>query len=223
MAFSRIVRAFGKILFGASCCLLPQACLEAPSSPKISGGTLSVSVCARQRDTSCSAPFQISPADSFALFAKILPDSAAQKLSFRWVKGGEELCPAAIFATDSSRAPDSLLVEDSQGNRLSTPVAFLFDSAPVFQGILSPADGDTLSGDSTTSFHFAYAARDDDAGDSLFYTLEFDAEPFYAGTLTEVFTSGFSAGTHTFRVTVKDSFGLSDTSDAVTFFVRSGE
>lgn len=223
MAFSRTARAVGKILFGAICSLLPQACLEAPSSPEISGTTLSVSVCALQRDTSCSVPFQISPADSFTLFAETLPDSAVKKLSFRWVKGKEELCPSAVFATDSSRAPDTLLVEDSQGNRLSAPVAYLFDSAPVFQGILSPADGDTLAGDSTTAFRFAYAARDDDAGDSLFYTLEFDGEPFFAGTHTEVSTSGFSAGAHTFRITVKDSFGLADSSDVVRFFVRSGE
>lgn len=201
--------------------ILVVACLDSPDSPQINSEPVSISVCAFQKDSSCADPLKISPRDSFTLYAKISPGAAAGELSLRWVLGGGKVLAEGLeFKTDSSHAPDSLLVFDAEKNRLGTKIEYLFDNPPQFDSILSPADGDTLAGDSTTAFRFAYAASDADEGDSLFFTAVWDSVEFYAGTLTEVYQSGFSEGAHTFQVFVQDSRGQSDSSQTIRFYVR---
>lgn len=196
------------------------ACLESPDSPKINSEPISVSICAFQRDSSCTVPLQLSPRDSFSLYAKISSKKNDGELFLRWIlDDGKILADGAQFSTDSSNAPDSLILLDSEGNRLGTFVEYLFDNAPKFNAETAPADGDTLVGDSTFAFRFAYSATDADEGDTLRYTVVWDSVSFYAGTQTELFQSGFSPGLHTFWVIVEDPHGQSDTSKTVRFVV----
>lgn len=194
------------------------ACLETPDSPEIFNRTPTVSICAVQRDSTCVQPLQVSPSDSFLLDAHV--SEFKDDLKFQWVQAPKKiLSEAPRFATESSCVPDSLLIFDTMGNRLSFPVSFLFDSAPILDSQTVPAEGDTLRGSATEAFFFSYSASDVDE-DSLFYTVVFDSLEFFAGTLTEIFQSGFTPGWHSFRIFVKDSYGLADSSDVIRFFVE---
>lgn len=205
-------------------CLLFGACLETPSEPKISAETPTLAVCAEQGNASCQKSLQLSPSDSFTVKAQVSPDSFRGKLQFLWKMAPSQiLCEGPEFSTDTSCVPDSLVAIDRYGNRLSKPLHFIFDTAPKLSARTVPAKNDTLRGDSSTAFRFAYFATDNDPGDTLFYTVILDSVRYDVGTLTEFFQSGFSPGEHFFQVFAKDLYGLSDSTPQIRFLVAEDE
>ncbi len=205
-------------------CAIFIACLETPNSPEFSGASSEISVCIYQTDSSCINPLQVSPTDSFTLYAKVFPSDYTSKLSFIW-KGasGKTLHKGSHFSTDTSRVPDSLIVLDKYENRFALALDFIFDTAPEFLDETVPANGDVLIGDSTTAFLFEYSATDADKGDSLFYTLVLDSTEYFAGTLTSLYQSGLTIGKHRFRIFVRDGYGLKDSTDWISFTVQREE
>lgn len=202
-------------------CVFFIACLETPDSPEISSTTPEIAICVFQSDSSCANPLQVSPTDSFTLYASVDPKESAAKLSFTWKSAeGKSLETGISFVTDTSCVPDSLVVLDKYKNRLAYALDFIFDTAPILNSKTVPENGDTLTGDSTTAFLFEFSATDADKGDSLFYTLELDSTQYKAGTFTSVYQSGLAPGSHRFRVFVQDSYGLKDSSDWISFIVQ---
>lgn len=202
-------------------CLLFGACLETPSEPRISADTPSIAICAEQKNAFCQKSLQLSPSDSFTLKAQAIPDSFQKKLRFLWKKFPDRILhEGSEFSTDTSRVPDSLVLLDRYENRLSEPLHFIFDTAPKFSSLTVPAENDTLRGDSSTAFRFAYSATDDDPGDTLFYTIVLDSVRYDVGALTEFFQSGFSPGEHLFQAFARDHYGLSDSTPQIRFFVE---
>lgn len=217
----RILRRTVPILFGS---LLLEACLEAPDAPQIFAETPRISVCMFQNDTLCKIELQASPSDSFTLRANVFPESLFADLRFTWKRSPDEvLKEGSEFATDTSRVPDSLIASDRYGNRISEPLDFIFDSPPKFLDETVPEENDTLYGDASTAFLFAYGATDADPEDTLAYTVLLDSASFDAGTLTRFFQSGFAPGIHTFRVFVEDRYGLRDSTEIIRFFVVENE
>lgn len=205
-------------------CLLFAACLETPSAPRISAGTPTIAVCAEQKNVPCQNSLQLSPSDSFTVKVQVFPDSLQKKLCFLWKNfSGLILHEGPEFSTDTSRVPDSLVILDRYENRLSRPLRFIFDTAPKFSEVTLPAENDTLRGDSSTAFRFAYMATDDDPNDTLFYTVVIDSNLYAVGPLTEFFQSGFSPGEHFFQAFAKDLYGLSDSTPQIRFFVKEDE
>lgn len=200
-----------------------EACLEAPGAPSIVESSPQFFVCAAGNGSPCNADLQVSPADSFSVKVRTFPDSLQKKLRFLWTRiPSEILFEGNEFSTDTSRVPDSLVIADAEGNRYVRALTFVFDTAPRISETV-PADGDTLRGNFSTAFRFAYSAIDDDPGDTLRYTVFLDSVEFGVGTITEFFQSGFSPGTHTFQVLVSDRFGLGDSTPKIRFFVAEVE
>lgn len=207
-------------LFG----LLFAACLETPNAPRISADTPTIAVCAEQNGRLFQETLQLSPSDSFTLKASSIPDSFQQKLRFLWQSASREILhEGSDFSTDTSRVPDSLVALDRYGNRLSKPLHFVFDTAPKLSARTVPAENDTLRGNRSTAFRFAYSATDPDPGDTLFYTVFIDSSRYDVGALTEFFQSGFSPGEHFFQVFAKDLYGLSDSTPPIRFLVAEDE
>lgn len=197
-----------------------EACLEAPDAPNFAETSPRFSVCIARENAPCNAELQVSPADSFTIRVQTVPDSLQKKLRFLWVRiPNEILFEGDEFSTDTSRVPDSLVIADVQGNRLARELAFLFDTPPRLSQKTVPADGDTLRGNFSTAFRFAYSATDDDSDDTIRYTVVLDSAVFDVGTATEFFQSGFSPGPHEFRIFVEDGFGLRDSTSRIRFFV----
>ncbi len=217
IVYFRGMQIFQRILFIVSCMLL-FACLETPDSPAKIGNLFRLSVCL-EKDSSCTIPLQVSPGDSFTVYAKTSPAEFENLLQFSWIKNEKVLHRGKFFATDTSQVPDSLIAIDDEGNRLSFSLDFTLDSPPKLSQKIIPENGDTLAGNSATAFFFSYSATDADKKDSLFYTLEWDSTFFYAGNLTQIYQSGFAPGNHTFRVYVQDRYGLRDSSEIIHFFV----
>ena len=208
-----------RLIFLFLFCGILFACLEVPDSPVLSMESPPLSACLIQNSSPCKTTLQASPNDSFSVIAKISPAYLEDSLHFSWKANGKILASNAQFKTDTSRVPDTLVAQDSYGNSLSFPLSFVFDTAPQISTKTIPANGDTLRGNATTAFLFAYSATDPDQNDSLFFTLELDSARFSVGTLTRIYQSGFSAGSHTFRVFVQDGYGLRDSSETIRFFV----
>ncbi len=205
-------------------CLLFGACLETPNAPRISADTPAIAVRAEQDGIFTQGSLQLSPADSFTLKALTTPDSFRKDLRFLWKRtSGEILHEGCDFSTDTSRVPDSLVALDRYENRLSKPLRFIFDTAPKLSKRTVPAENDTLRGDSSTAFRFAYSATDTDPGDTIFYTVFIDSLHYDVGTLVEFFQSGFSPGEHFFQVFARDIYGLSDSTPQIRFLVAEDE
>ena len=83
----------------------------------------------------------------------------------------------------------------------------------------TPADGDTLYGNSYTPILFTWQSFDRDENNYLNNTLEIDSVRYNVGDLQEVMQSGFTEGRHTFRIFVEDSMGDQDSSATQEFFV----
>lgn len=205
-------------------CLFLVACLETPQAPRISADTPRIDVCAEQDGNFIRDTLQLSPSDSFTLKAYATPDSFQERLRFLWKRAsGEILHEGSDFSTDTSRVPDSLVSLDRYENRLAKPLHFVFDTAPKFSEATVPEENDTLRGDRSTAFRFAYSAIDSDPGDTVFYTVTIDSSRYDVGTLVEFFQSGFSPGEHFFQVFARDIYGLSDSTPRIRFFVAEDE
>ena len=85
-----------------------------------------LSACLIQNSSPCKNTLQASPNDSFSVIAKISPAYLEDSLHFSWKANGKILASNAQFKTDTSRVPDTLVVQDSYGNSLSFPLSFVF-------------------------------------------------------------------------------------------------
>lgn len=207
-----------KAFLGAFLALFLAACLDVPSSYEGSA-TLNSAMVKLVLNGDTTSVLEAPAGSSFTVLAVTDPASVASGLSFTWLSGGEALATGEAFLYDSTTAlPDSLLLEDEAGNALGLAFTVVLNSAPEFLDFLTPAEGDTLVGEATDAFLFAWEATDLD-GDSLTFIFEKDGTELPAGAWSSIYASGFDEGAHSVRVIVEDPYGDTDTSGTLSFYV----
>lgn len=203
---------FGILLF----CI--YGCLDVPSSYE-QGYMLQSAEILLIHNENESGILQVPANETFKLKAKVTPQSLEPDLVFSWFSNGNEIARGAIYEyTKSSAIPDSIEIHDAAKNSIGMAFQVIQNSAPIFEKLIEPQNGDTLKGLKNASYKFSWLASDPD-NDSLTYILEIDGKPYPTGLWNSVYQGNIAYGTHSLRIIVNDNFNNSDTSSTSTFFV----
>ena len=216
-------------------CLAPIAfgvlagCLDIPEAVDDSGKIVKVEVLVKQFGETSMEPLKLNSSEKAELIVDIAPDKEKDKVKYYWYIDEDLIDSGRTYAISTSfmsseffRAnfiPNRLVVEDREGSTLEKKFTVTVNTPPWLSNITTPADGDTLYGNSQTPFSFAWLSIDNDEGDHLQNILEIDGTRYQVGELNQVFQSGFSEGSHTFRILVEDSQGDKDSLPMQEFFV----
>ncbi len=206
-----------------------SACLDIPSPPKDTAKITSVNVFAKQFDKAIETPIKLNSSEEAELIAEVTPSKHKKDVQYYWYNGEEILDSGATYTVPTSYMdssfisqnfiPDRLVIEDHEGNTLETSFHVTVNNPPQLLAETTPADGDTLYGNSYTPILFTWQSFDRDENNYLNNTLEIDGVRYNVGDLQEVMQSGFTEGRHTFRIFVEDSMGDQDSSATQEFFV----
>ena len=210
--------------------LIPLAgCLDIPDAPSDSRQVERIGISVSQ-ENSDSTLLKIRPGDTATLNTEIYPRQYRSDLSFQWIYvdslsrdssilGRKDKYGISPEAIDS--IPNVLKVTDSEGNSQTIAFHVIVNTPPSFSEESTPADQDTLYGNSRSSFLFQWetSSNDEFLDDVIYHTLILDGNAKDVGKLTQVYQSGFSEGKHTFCVIATDAFGDSDTLETRTFYV----
>ena len=202
-------------------------CLDIPDEPEVGTELERIDVFLIQDGNPDSTLLKIRPNDSAVVRASAYPRQLKKRLSYHWLyKAGES---STVLGDDPEYTipaypekkdiPNSLEVTDEIGNSVSLDFKIVANMRPVLDSVTTPADGDTLYGNTHTSILFSWYSEDTDTFDwrTLDHTLIIDSVPYSVGRLTEIRQSGFTPGAHTFQVIVRDSYGDADTLPEKTF------
>lgn len=206
-----------------------NGCLDIPDQPDTSREIETVSVIVFQEGQQDSSELKIRPSDSAVVALSIYPRQYRKELSFQWkfrtadsdsVLDTCDTYTIGAYAIENS-IPNSVTVTDNAGNSQTLDFRILVNTAPFLYAETIPADGDTVYGNQKTAFKFKWNSADYDRSDvdDLFHTIVIDGTAYPVGTLTEIMQSGFSEGSHTFSVIVRDLHEDADTLAPRTFIV----
>lgn len=212
-------------------CILFSACFDIPSEPSTKNAIDRVSIQIEQNGKTDSTLLKIHPQDSAVVSAMVHPDKFKKNLSFAWyhttnnkdqVLIGE--APSITIPSKSSEnhIPDYLVVTDKEGNSTTVKFEIIVNTPPEFNGETTPANGDTLYGNTTTSFQFKWHSLDKD-NERLTHAIIIDSSRYEVGDLTSIYQSGFTEGKHTFQIVVFDAYGDSDSTSIISFYVENKE
>ena len=206
-----------------------SACLDVPHAPNDPQKISNVSVFAKQFDEAIEEPIKINSTEKAELIAEVTPSKYKNKIKYYWYNDDEILDSGATYTISTTYMtssflsknfiPDRLVIKDGEGNSLETTFTVKVNNPPQILAETIPADGDTLYGNIHTPFLFSWQSFDRDGSKGLENVLEIDGVQYQVGELQQVMQSGFSAGTHTFRILVTDSLGDKDSTDKQEFFV----
>ena len=206
-----------------------SGCLDIPDEPAEKIYLERLDIFVLQEGTADTTLMKIRPSDSSIVKAATYPMQLKNSLSCRWLRvngdssvvmgeGYEYTIPAS---TKTSDIPNAVEVSDEVGNTFLKEFEIVVNLMPVLEPQTTPANGDTLYGNTKTAFKFKWHSYDSDSFDEnrLEHTLVIDGVPYSVGQLTEIMQSGFGEGRHTFQVIVSDTFGDADTLSTKTFYV----
>lgn len=231
--FFRIASTLALVFFCAFASTTLWGCLDIPHSPKTSQGVERINVYVSQKGVQDSSVLKIHPGDTATLKVYVYPRQYKKDLTFEWLnKSLFEDSPEIMSLgegtefkippyTSPSLIPSVLRASDKQGNSMNISFNVIMNSPPTMNTNTKPAQGDTLYGNSSTAFLFAWGAMDPDLlyDDNLSFTLIIDKKTYHVGNLTSIQQSGFSEGEHSFKIIVTDMYNDSDTLKSRNFFV----
>ena len=206
-----------------------SGCLDIPDEPAEKVYLERLDIFVLQEGTADTTLMKIRPTDSSVVKAATYPMQLKNSLTCHWLyikgdsatvmgEGYEYTIPANTKAKD---IPNAVEVTDEVGNTFLKEFKIVVNLKPVLEPQTTPANGDTLYGNTNTSIKFKWNSYDSDSFDEnhLEHTLVIDNVPYAVGGLTELMQSGFSEGRHTFQVIVNDTFGDADTLAEKTFYM----
>lgn len=207
------------------------ACFDIPSEPKKQNSLNSVSIQIKQNGIVDSVLLKIHPMDTAVLSAQVDPKKYEKNLSFSWYHCFEDstkdlLNKGQSFTipprTQDLKIPNLLQITDEEGNSIIYKFNIVINTPPQLNKGTSPANGETLYGNSATSFLFSWSSIDKD-NEKLAHAIIIDSVRYEVGELTRVYQSGFAEGKHTFQVFVFDQYGDADSSNVINFYVKNQE
>ena len=204
-------------------------CLDIPEPVEDRTKILSVEVCLKQSGITYSEPLKANSSKKAELIAEVIPNDEKKKVKYYWYIGEDILDSGSTYSISTTFMsstffsenfiPDRLVVEDREGNKLEKKFHVIVNTPPLISEETIPADGDTLYGNQSTPFTFAWLTTDRDQDDRLENILEIDGISYHVGELNQVIQSGFKEGEHTFRIIVEDLQGDKDSLPIQEFFV----
>lgn len=206
-----------------------SACFDIPSEPKTGQGVTSISVYVTQNDKIDSTLLKIHPQDSAEIHTSVYPADHSGKLQFKWYKANEGMGDVLLgtgstykISKNSSTdlIPNKLVTMDTEGNSMVSHFNIITNTPPEIDKIINPQPSDTLYGNENTSFLFEWSTHDNENEDFSHVVL-IDSVAYVVGDFNSIRQSGFEDGEHTFQVIVTDSYGDSDSSDVIDFYVTS--
>lgn len=226
MSFGR-TRIFHLLYLGTALALgcLLVACLDIPNAPDSSNRIESINVHVYQYDSVDSTYLKIDPADSATLAAIVTPKSLERDLEFYWYSSEDKLLREGQFypvLPGNSVIPCKLTVVDKENNSKSVSFTTFSNSAPTLGDVTIPTEGDSINAAKDSPILFQWTSHDS-RDDKLTHVLQIDSISYNVGDFTKVYQSGFDAGKHTFRVIVTDSYGVSDTTSWVNFWIVNSQ
>ena len=148
----------------------------------------------------------------------VISEKCGQSTEYSSVPALRMVMTASPF-TVQNFIPDRVEIIDNEGNRLEKQISVIVNAPPEISKVTTPANGDTLYGNSHTPFLFAWYAWDRDDDDIIYSIIEIDGKSYSLGELDNIRQSGLDEGEHTFRIIVEDSRGDRDSIPSRTFFV----
>ena len=206
-----------------------SACLDIPEAVDDSSKITQVEVLIKQFGQTSSEPLRVNANTKAELIAEVYPDKEKKKVKYYWYIDEDILDSGSTYKISTTFMsstffsenfiPNRLVVKDREGSILEKEFHVSVNTPPELSKETIPADGDTLYGNSSTPFTFAWLSKEKDQNDRLENILEIDGERYHVGELNQVIQSGFKEGTHTFRIIVEDLQGDKDSLPIQEFFV----
>lgn len=203
------------------------ACMDIPDAPDDSKKVKSVEISISQFGESHTAPLKVNSNEDAQLVATVLPKQSSKELTYYWYNGEDIMDSGATYDISAllmqsdfiseNFIPNRVTITDSEGNSLEKTFEVIINAPPVLDTETIPADGDTLYGTSNTPILFQWNFYD--LNDSVEIVLEIDDIPYSVGELNSLLQSGFYPGRHSFKITVTDSYGDSDSIPLQDFYV----
>lgn len=224
---TRLLSAIALLLASA----LLAACFDIPSEPSTKNSLKGVTIQIEQNGIVDTVLLKIHPTDTAILSAQIHPSKFKNNLNFSWyyVSGDQTKNWVGLSSkitippkTSKEDIPNLLQVTDKEGNSSTFEFEVIINSPPTLKAATTPAQGDTLYGDTATSFFFNWQSYDND-NEKLSHTVIIDSSHYEIGELTHFYQSGFAEGKHTFQVFVYDKYGDADSSSVIPFYVINKE
>ncbi|MCF0215496.1 MAG: hypothetical protein HUK21_03370 [Fibrobacteraceae bacterium] len=207
------------------CGIVLSSCLEIPSDPNTSKKVKSIQLYIIQDEKKDSTTLKINPNAQAELSVQVKPSKYEGNLKYTWYHNEIELESNQSYTLKahckSDSIPNRLVVKDKENNQDTLDFNIIVNSKPYFYQPAKPASGDTLYGNVSTTFTFAWYTSDDDIADqeTLTHIIKIDDTQYNVSSLTTIAQSGFNPGEHSFTVYVKDSFNEWDSLPSQHFFV----
>ncbi len=205
------------------------ACGDIPDLPDSSAKIHDFEVYVHQSGKDTYEPLKINSNDSASLAIYISPENERERVRCFWYNGEDLLDSGMTYPVSTTMTastftarnfiPDRVEIADREGNRLGKNISVIINAPPQIVGAATPANGDTLYGNSHTPFLFAWYSWDSDNNDRISNTIEIDGISYSLGEMNQIMQSGFGPGEHYFRVIVEDSRGDRDSIAPQTFIV----
>lgn len=195
-----------------------MACLDVPSKYESEGTLQAANIMLVRENGDISRKLQVASGEKYSLYIETIPLTLKTELSCSWYSKGILLQNGCEFH-GLNAYPDSLVLTDKALNSFSKSFSIIQNTAPTFEKIISPKNGETFIGYKNTPFKFEWAANDID-NDKLTYILEIDGVQYSTGIWPFSYQTNILAGKHSFRVIVSDSHDTRDSSETGFFFVN---
>ncbi|SHK53253.1 hypothetical protein [Fibrobacter sp. UWEL] len=227
MSAKKSIYTFFTLCISLGVCGALTACLDVPSEPSSSGKAKSVSVYVVQNSVTDSTLLKINTQDSAKFVAQVKPSKYEDQLTYTWYHDDDKLA-SGISYTDQflleEDVPNRVVVKDKEGNTLESNFTFILNTPPRLSATMIPADSTVFTIGEKQSIEFKWYYYDSDDNDEITSYLTLDNEVYTLGSLSSIVQSGFSAGEHSFSITVVDKNGDKASSKMRVFFVeRPGE
>lgn len=204
-------------------------CLDIPETVSDSHKIVKIDVLVKQFGETSPEPLKLNSSEKAELIAEVIPSNEEDEVKYYWYSEDELLDSGKTYAVSTNFMassfiskkfiPDKLVVEDREGSTLEKEFTVIVNTPPRLSKKTIPADGDTLFGNSQTPFIFSWLSTDNDEDEQLQNVLEIDGTRYQVGELNQVLQSGFSEGSHSFRILVEDNLGDKDSLPMQEFFV----
>ena len=204
-------------------------CLDIPETISDSHKIVKIDVLVKQFGETSPEPLKLNSSEKAELIAEVIPSNEEDEVKYYWYSEDELLDNGKTYAVSTNFMassfiskkfiPDKLVVEDREGSTLEKEFTIIVNTPPRLSKKTIPADGDTLFGNSQTPFIFSWLSIDNDEDEQLQNVLEIDGTRYQVGELNQVLQSGFSEGSHSFRILVEDNLGDKDSLPMQEFFV----
>lgn len=209
-----------------------SSCLDVPSDPNTKSKIEDVSIKLVHKNRTDSVLFKITPDETAKIKAEVTPNKYKDDLHYHWYQNtfdNENNIIQSLVSEERSfeinsnknpeKIPNALMIDDDEGNYIIKVFSIIVNSPPEIDKKIIPAKGDTLQGDTNTAFLFQWKSSDKD-NESITHTIIIDKNKFDVGTLSSIRQSGFQPGKHTFQIFATDSFGDTDKTDTIVFYVK---